>query len=270
MDEKSRETIYRWEWFRRSAWREGFRGAKRGTSGGSCAAFQQILDGLGGGPALDSSCGLGLKTILLKEMGLNVAGSDGCAFAVEKARELADLERLDIDYFTSSWAELASRTPRCFDGIFNDALSWTVTREEFEASLRGFLGVLKPHGVLVFMGAEAGSSDDPAHRKKLLEELWSRRPGLEIDWTHEEKDTRCTRIIARELGPDFMDEHSLYLVEEAGRQRLETATVRQPVYWHWPILREMFADAGFSNLQTREFPGLGQHGASIKLNVATK
>jgi len=268
MDEESWETIYRWEWFRREAWRADFRRAKRGPSGGSSRAFQQVVAGLGGGPALDASCGLGLKTIVLAEMGLNVLGSDGCAFAVEKARELARLERLDIDYFTSSWAELPSQTPRRFAAVFCDALSWTLTREEFDASLRGFRSVLKSGGVLVFMGAEEGSSDDPAHQEKLLGELWNRRPRFEIDWTHAEKDTRCTRILVRELGPDFMDEHSLYLVEEAGRRRLETATVRQPVYWHWLILREMFAGAGFSKLETREFPDLGPDGAPLKLNVA--
>jgi SAM-dependent methyltransferase len=265
------ETFYRWEWFSRDRWRGGFREAKRGKFGGSCACVKELADEFGASArVLDASCGLGLKTIVLSEMGVDISGSDGCAFAVDKARELARLEGCDIEHFVSTWAELPTRAPRRFDVIFNDALSWTVPREEFEASLAGFLGALSPSGVLVFMGAEEGGSADPVHRHKLLDELWCRRGRFEIDWTHEAEGLRCTRIALRELGADFMDEHGLYLIDERGRQRLEVATIRQPVTWHWPLLAEMFASAGFASLHTRTFPGRSASGGPIRLNVATK
>ncbi|HUW56329.1 MAG TPA: class I SAM-dependent methyltransferase [Planctomycetota bacterium] len=270
MREASWETLYRWDWFHRDAWRRTFRDWKRGKFGGSSACFAEIVRELGGGPTLDCSCGLGLKTIVMKEMGVDIIGSDRCAFAVEKARELAASEGLDIKYFTSSWAALPKRTPQRFAGIFNDALTWTLTREEFEASLRGLHEALDPGGVLVFFGAEEGGRDDPDFQRELLLESCGREPKFRIEWTHEAEGTRCTSIAVRELGDTFFDEHHLYLIEEAGKQRLETATIRQPVLWHWPLLVELFESAGFSKLETRTFAGRARDGGTVKLNVATK
>ena len=170
----------------------------------------------------------------------------------------------------SEWRELPQRTKQRFDVIFNDALSWTATREEFEASFAGMLGALKPGGVVAFMGAPEGSSDDPVRRKALLDELWRRQPRFEIDWTHEAPGLRCTRLLSRELGADFMDEHSLYLINDAGGTRLEHSTLRQPVCWHWPLLAELFANAGFSSLHTRAFPGRSASGGEIKLNIGRR
>ncbi len=268
--ESAWDTIYRWEWFRREQWRPGFREAKAGKWGGSCGAFKRILDDAGGGLALDSSCGLGLKTIVLREMGVSVVGCDGCAFAVEKARELARLEGHEIEYFVAKWSELPERTSQRFDAVFNDALCWIVTREEFAASLRGFLGVLTPGGVLVFMGAQEGSPSDPASRAAFFEEFWRSQPRFAIEWTYGTAGTRCTSLRVRERGDLFVDEHRLFLIEEGGRPRLESATIRQPAYWHWEVLAEMFAEAGFARLATRRFPGMARGGADLALNVATK
>jgi SAM-dependent methyltransferase len=268
--ERAWETLYRWEWFRRAQWRPRFRGLKAGTSGGSCAAFTRIFHDLGGKLALDSSSGLGLKTIILKEMGVEVVGCDGCSFAVEKALELARLEGCDVEYFTSRWAELPGRTGLRFDGIFNDALSWIVTREEFEASLEGFLGVLQPGGVLVFMGAAKGSTSDPQSRQAFFESFWRSRPRFSIEWTHEEGGTRCTSVQVREKGDLFVDAHHLFLIEERDALRLETATIREPAYWSWAVLEEMFAKVGFARLDTRTFPGMARGGADLSLNIAAK
>ena len=264
------ETQYHWEWFRRDAWRPTFRHWKRGRFGGSCACFTEIVRELGGGPALDCSCGFGLKTIVMADMGLDVVGSDGCAFAVEKARELAELEGHDIEYFTSAWSELPERTGRRFVAIFNDALSWTVTREAFEASLRGLRDALEPRGVLVFMGATEGSPSDDESRQKLLLESYDREPPFRIEWTHETAGIICTALAVRELGDDYFDEHHLYLINDAGAQQLEVATIRQPVTWDWPILVEMFSAAGFSKLETRTFAERAADGGSIRLNIAMR
>ena len=274
-------TLYRWEWFRRDAWQPTFREQKRGRFGGSCACVAEIAAEFGpGARALDASCGFGLKTIVLAEMGVDVVGSDACAFAVEKARELARREGRAIDYFVSTWAELPERTPGRFHVIFNDALSWTTTREEFEASLAGFLRALSPGGVLAFMGAPEGAPASPEHQRKILDELMGRHPRFEIEWTHESGGARCTALAfrlrqgfggqGRERGAEWMDEHHLFLVEEAGRTRLETATIRQPVLWHWPLLAEMFAAAGFASLHAREFPSRAADGGPVRLNIARR
>jgi len=264
------ETHHRWEWFRREDWRPTFRDWKRGESGGSCACFAETVGDLGGGPVLDCSCGFGLKTIVMKEMGLDVTGSDACAFAVEKARELAGIEGHSIDYFLSTWADLPRQTEQRFVAIFNDALSWTATREEFEASLRGFLGALRPGGVLVFMGAPEGSPSSPESRRKLLLDTFEREPKFRVEWSHTEGDVTCTALIVRELGDGFLDEHHLYMIDDACATRLEVATIRQPVTWDWPLLVALFDAAGFSKVETRTFARKANDGGDIALNIATK
>jgi len=189
---------------------------------------------------------------------------------VQKARELAAGEKQPVEFFTARWEELPARTAHRFDGVFNDALSWIVTREEFEAVLRGFHGVLRPGGVLVFMGAAQNSPSDPASRRELLEREWQRKPRFSIEWQHASEGVRCTSVLVREKGEMHVDEHHLFLIEEGGAVRLETATIRQPVYWHWPLLVELVRAAGFSRLETRMFPGQGQGGTTFGLNVATK
>ncbi|MCG3180756.1 MAG: hypothetical protein BIFFINMI_03119 [Phycisphaerae bacterium] len=264
------QTLYRWEWFHRAQWRGTFRAAKAGPGGGSAGCFARIVRERGGGPALDCSAGLGLKTIVMAEMGVQIAGSDGCGLAVEHARELARMEDCAVEFFQSTWAELPARTGRRFAAVFSDVLSWTLTREEFEAALIGLRDVLLPGGVLVFMGAGKASPTGPEHRRRLLDEQWARRPTFSIEWDCRDADTRCTCLLCRERGEDFIDEHHLYLVEQGGRRRLETATIRQPVRWDWPDLADLFAAAGFSDLDTLEFPGAGHGGVTIRLNVATR
>jgi SAM-dependent methyltransferase len=268
MQRKQWETYHRWEWFQREKWRYRFREDKGARWGGSPAGFKRIMEKTGGKLALDASCGLGLKTIMLGEMGIDVMGSDKCEFAVEKARELSKLEGLQIEFFTSRWAELPSNTRMQFDAIFNDALLWTATREQLEASLRGLRAVLKPKGVLVFFGAP--ESDDEAENVEKLEECWESKPRFSIEWTHSDDEKHCTSLLARERAEDYIDEHHIYLIEEYSEPRLESATIRQPFYWHRPLLEKLFAKAGFSSLQDRTFHGMGKGGTDFTLNIATK
>ena len=95
---------YRWEWHLREQWRGSFRERKRHSSG----AFMELVreSGMLAQAVLDSSCGLGLKTIVMREAGLEVHGADGCAEAIRLARLFAEEEgHSDIPYFVASWAE---------------------------------------------------------------------------------------------------------------------------------------------------------------------
>ncbi len=268
MNRRQWDTIHRWEWFRLDQWRHTFREEKLGGYGGAPAAFKRILEQIGGTLALDASCGLGLKALIMNEMGIDLVGSDQSEFAVEKARELSRLEGHPIEFFTSRWSELPSRTKLRVDAIYNDALSWIVTRQEFAEALHGLRGALRPGGVLVFMGAAEGSV--PSDTLARLDRDWESRPRFDIAWTHSDGKVRCTSLLARDRRDDYIDEHHLYLIEEGAAQRLETATIRQPVYWHWCLLREMFDEAGFSRLETLEFRGMGRGGSDFTLNVATR
>ena len=65
-----------------------------------------MLPKLDVGSVLDCSCGLGCKTILLAEMGYEVEGADGSAFAVKCAAELAAEEGHSIRFFRARWETL--------------------------------------------------------------------------------------------------------------------------------------------------------------------
>jgi len=257
-------TLYRWQWFQREQWRKDFRQRKSHSP----RAFRQILGGSASRTALDCSAGLGLKTLCIRELGVRVWGSDACAFAVEKARELARLEGLDIEYFVSTWADLPGNTDRRFDGVFNDALCFLETDEEFEASIRGIRGVLAPGGVFVWAGAAEG---DPAGKgAELIREKFESLGRFSLNWTHAGGGVECTSITVRELGGDYMDEHLLFVVSGAGGKRLETATIRWPAWWDFPRARRLFEAAGYSDLRTETFEGMGAGGKTFRLNVAVR
>lgn len=268
MDVRQWETFHRWDWFRLEQWRYTFREDWGARWGGSPAAFKRILGNPEGKLALNAGCGLGLKTIMMHELGIDVLGCDKCNYAVERARELATMEGQQIEFFTSRWSELPTTTRLQYDAVFNDALCWTLTRERFEEVLRGFYGVLKPKGMLVFVGAPEGATEHDSI--KALEESWSVRPRFNIEWSHRVESTACTCILSRERAADYINNNYLFLIEENGRQRLETATIREPYYWHRLVLEYLFAQAGFSRLETRHFPGMGKNGTDLSLNVAIK
>jgi hypothetical protein len=122
--------------------------------------------------------------------------------------------------------------------------------------------------VLVFMGAEQDSPSDAESRRAFFESFWRSRPRFSIEWTHQQGPMRCTSIQVWERGEMFADARHLFLIEEGGEQRLESATIRQPAYWSWAALTDAFAEAGFAALETRQFPGMGRGGTTLALNVA--
>ena len=255
------ETFYRWEWFRRDQWLPKYPAlSQRGRAW--LDSFGRLLGNPQGKVVLDCSCGFGAKTVALRQMGFKTYGSDGCSFAVEKAQELARQRSLDVEYFVSIWADLPAQAPARFHGVFNDALSWIVTEEEFEASIRGIHEALLPGGALVFLGAREG--DSPGVGAELMREELERSQKFSIEWHRAAENTECTCLLAREAGPDYMDMHRLYLIREATGQRLETSTIRNPFCWDWPRLERLFVRAGYSSLSTRETFG------KIGVNVAVR
>jgi len=243
---------YRWEWFRRSQWRGTFRQRKRHSSGG----FVELVTerGLADEPVLDCSCGLGLKTIVMHEAGLNVRGADGCAAAVEYARLLAAEEgRPDIAYFRSAWADLPGASDERYAAIFNDALSWVYTEEEMAASLRGFHEALQPGGLLVYMGAVPGSDGS---ERTIMEQEWRRLTAdgtCGLGWRHAEGGVSVQELWTYARGGDFIDKRHLLVIDEDGARRLEDWTLRHAYKWQWPKMESFLRAAGFVEFTTKEF-----------------
>jgi SAM-dependent methyltransferase len=202
--------------------------------------------GLERGAVLDCACGLGLQAITFKEAGLDVEGADRSPFAVEHARELARAEGHDIPFFVSLWHELPARTPRRYDALFCDALPWIPARRELLAALRGLRETLRPGGVLVFLGPPVGMSG--ADYRWALRAWFRARPRAALHWRHREGDVACAALTLGELGPDFIDWHLLYVIEEGDAGRLEHVPIRESQRWHWQRLVELCREASFSDL----------------------
>ncbi|MBN2714172.1 MAG: class I SAM-dependent methyltransferase [Planctomycetes bacterium] len=262
------DMIYRWEWFRHEDWRHDFRDAKLGQGGGTCRAFTDLSKLIGAEVALDCSCGLGLKTICMSEMGLNVSGSDGSGFAVKHAAELAKLEGTNISFFQSKWANLPKNMPHHFDAIFCDALSSVTTWDELGASLVGFYHSLNPGGFLMFMGA--GDESDPEEEHWKQHEEWDTQPREYADWFYRDGGVSCSKVVQKRKSEDYIDERYLYVICENQITRLESTTYRRPAYWSWQHWKDLTQMAGFCHLETRTYERYGYDGGPIRVNVAWK
>jgi len=220
-------------------------------------------------PVLDCSCGLGLKTIVMREAGLAVSGADSCIEAVRLARRFAEEEgHEDIPYFVSSWADLPRNTEMRYAAIFNDALSWVYADEEMGASLRGLHDSLLPGGILAYMGALPGTRDD---RQRLLDQEWEKRtaggrhrPGIAaVDGR-----TAVQEVIFSEKGTDYIDEHHLYVVRDGDEQRIESCCLRVALKWGWATIQPFLEEAGFMSFTTKEF--VAANGEPFHLVVAVR
>jgi SAM-dependent methyltransferase len=260
------ETVHRWHWFHRSQWQAEFREGKVRITRAVAALLAER--GLDQGPVLDCACGLGMQAITFKEAGLRVEGADRSAFAVEHARELARAEGHGIPFFLSLWHELPERTPQRYDALFCDALPWLPSRRELARALRSLREMLRPGGVLIFLGAPAGMTG-PSYRQA-VRTWWRSRPHAALDWRHSAGDVTCTGLTVSKLGADFIDWHLLFLVEEAGDTRLEQAILRESKRWHWQRLVDLFQAAGFSDLSTLADQEWSSGAMPAGLHVATR
>jgi len=261
--------FYRWEWFRRAQWQKRFRKRKRASAGGFVALVKERE--CDKEMVLDCSCGLGLKTIVIKEAGINVEGSDKCALAIECARLLAEEEgHLDLRFFPAAWEELPRATDKRYAALFNDALSWVYSEEEMALSLKGLHDVLRPGGVLAYMGALPGSDVD---EEALLEQEWRKMLAqsgrYSLGFRHADGNVSVTQALVQDKGLDYIDRHHLYLIEERGKEpRLEAMTMRHGLKWHWPKMEAFLTHAGFCEFTTKEF--IGANGKPSSLVVAKR
>lgn len=262
------DMVHRWEWFRRTQWLDDFRSGRMKSVNGPCAAFSELAKVVNAEVVLDSSCGLGLKTICMARSGLHVVGSDTSAAAIEHARTLAREEGVDITFFQSSWQDLPANMPHTFDAIFTDALSWTPQWEVLKLSLGGYFHALKPGGFLMFMGAPEGTTSDEGQRR--LQKSWESAPAESVEWLHRDGKSTCVKVNQRTKGDDYIDERVLFISDNGEQPQLESTALRIPYYWNWPHWDEVIRWAGFSNLETHSFNGKGQKGGHLRANIAWK
>lgn len=262
------DMIHRWEWFRRPQWQADFRSPLAGKHTYLARIFAELAREIQAEVALNSACGLGRRTVCLAETGLNMVGSDPSEMAIEHARELARQENCSVSFFASRWSDLPHRAPHHFDCILNQSLWLIPTWDELGAALVGHFHALKPGGFLMFTGVSEGGNNEAALRRMLEE--WRSEPSERALWIHRDGGTTCAAMVQKTLQADFIDHRLIYLIDEAGHNRLESTTVRRPGYWTWYHWSELAATAGFRHLETRVYKGYGPDGADVSVNVAWK
>ncbi len=86
MDRCYPDAYHRWNWFRKEQWWPSYRDRMLASKGGQCGAVLKVLGDPQGKSVLDATCGLGRKTLIMQQLGMNVVASDACAYAVERLR----------------------------------------------------------------------------------------------------------------------------------------------------------------------------------------
>ena len=243
------DTYYRWEWFHRQQWLAGFRQSE------PFARWRAMLEAIGdpeGKRVLDATCGLGRKTLVMDECGLDVMGSDASAYAVERARELALGEAREIDFFVSTWRDLPHRTSERFDAVFVDAFMDCIeTYEDLVASFAGIGSALTDGGVFVFGGPEPNEK-----MADILEFAWDCGERFSIDWRLAAEGRDCTCVCVKDKGDNYIDHNYLYVVRQhEGVMRLETAPLRRWFRWERDSLDKAALSVGFSAIRTELFRG---------------
>ena len=259
---KAWDTIWKWRWFARPQWQTQFRKQREGTR----RALASLLGKLDVRSVLDCSCGLGSKTILLAEMGYEVEGSDGSAFAVKRAAELATEQAHNIRFFRARWATLGKAAGRKYDCIYNDSFELITTRRSLKAAARGIGSALKRGGKFVFTGADQWSKD--SDRSRLIEEQFTQQGPFEVLPLYECDGVRLTVIVAREKTPDGVLGSRVHIIDDHGSVRVEVARVLDACKWTWTDYNDVLRSAGFSELYSVREKGLGSEPHIF--NVAVK
>ncbi len=262
------DLVHRWEWFRRESWRQGFRTKIHGQGGGPARAFAELARDCDAKVLLDASCGLGRRAVVLAEKGVNILGSDISGVAVNRARELARDENAPVTFFRSAWNELPKNMPHHFDGILVTGLNLEPSWDHLGVALVGLYHALHAGGFLMFVGA--AESDPPSGPADRVEKEWASKPPESVEWFERQGKVACTLVQLRTKAADYIDDRLLFVSEENGDARLESTTLRRPAYWTWKHWKDATRMAGFEHLETREYPGYGEEGGTLSINVAWK
>jgi len=199
-------------------------------------------------------------------MGYDVEGSDGSAFAVKRAAELAAEQGHSIRFLRARWATLGKTAGRKYDCIHNDSFAWITTRRSLKTAARGIGSALKRGGKFVFTGVDQWSQD--SDRSRLIEEQFEQEGPFEVLPLYECDGVRLTVIIAREKTPDGVLGSRVHIIDDHGSVRVEVARVLDAYKWTWTDYNDVLRSSGFSELYSLREKGVGPE--PYILNVAVK
>ncbi len=248
-DAKAWDTIWKWTWFARQRWQKEYRDGVNNW----CSALEHVLQRYRPKSILEAACGLGFKAVVFAEMGYEVEGADQSPVAVQAAREIARENGLNLNFFQSSYAELGNRSIRRYDCVHSDHFDWLRDREVLLASAKGILTVLAPGGFFVF---GPSPNETKADLEASIDEEWKRHERFVITPPFEQDGVRLTEINVYDKTPDGVLENRLYLIEEHGRMRVETAFQLLLAKWTYGDYAQILLEAGFSEVKSYEEKGV--------------
>ena len=264
--DESWDLIWRAEWFQRDRWLDDFRDREDILLMRDQVAALLPRDEFP--RLLDSSCGIGQKSVVLAESGYEVEASDASEAAVRITAEHAHFAGLSIPVLRSRWEALGSTGLGSFDAVYNDAFDLLETKEALLQSARGFHAVLREGGRLFFPGAHQWFSE--AEREEVLEETWQGLPRIETEAPVVRGDVRLTGVYVHDRVEEGILVNVVLLWEEGERARAEIARdwiIR--FRWSWSDFVAALTEAGFRDVFSAKIDG-HPHRAPYIANVAVR
>jgi len=114
-------------------------------------AIEKVLGQAEARSLLDAACGTGRHAIALARRGYRVVGADLSAAMVERARQNAQAEGVEVPFFQAGLGELSRHLAGPFDAVLclGHSLPHLLSAAEVEAALHDFASLLRPDGLLL-------------------------------------------------------------------------------------------------------------------------
>lgn len=113
--------------------------------------FQQLVERFGITTALDAGAGTGFHSLLLAKLGVSLTAVDTSSGMLDRLRSRAREMALSLETLPLTFAELPGNLARSYDAVFclGNTLAHLLTPSQIHLSLRAFMEILKPGGVLL-------------------------------------------------------------------------------------------------------------------------
>lgn len=243
-EKESWDIIWRWLWFTRKIWMAQY---WKETEKALQPLFP-ILHSLNVNSILDSSCGLGFKTIMFAKRNYEVEGSDQSAVAIRCAPILAEEQDFKIKFFRSRFDELGRKCMRKYDCVYSDYFDELETYDNLKASAKGVYSVLNEGGKFIFCSPSPKLKK--AALKELIEKEWRRRKKFIIKQPFEMNRLRVTHIETLDKTSEGILENHIFIIEKKGVIRAEIASIMNPrIKWTFKDYVNVLEKAGFSKVE---------------------
>lgn len=263
------ETYWRWIWFEQPAFIREY-AVHLSTLP---KAFSAVCKQHQFHRVIDASCGFGLTSILLDHYGLDVVGADTCEYSINVGLRLCRQQTGKVfDLRCMPYVDIGVMFGfEYFDAVMFTRLNEITTEEEMRTALQGCWDAIKPGGMLIWQGLgpetdERAAADQLALDTQIMpqHELVALRHRPEV----KPHPLRVVHMLTRAVGPDYYDEHHLFLIEPEGQEiQLQCAILRKPYIWHGRRMARLLAEVGFDAFRQIEQK---VDGKSVVMNSAVR